>query len=125
SCSISKSPNMMMRDGMLNKAFDKTKATKGLILHSDQGWQYQHYGYRKALERQGIIQSMSRMGNCLDNAVAENFFAILKTELLYSQSFETANEFIQSVKEYIYYYNNKRIKNRLNGKSPVEYRALL
>ena len=94
SYSISKSPNMMMIEEMLNKAFDKTKDTKGLIFHSDQGWQYQHYGYRKALEKQGIIQSMSRKGNCLDNAVAENFFAILKTELLYSQSLETADEFI-------------------------------
>lgn len=84
----------MMIEEMLNKAFDKTKDTKGLIFHSDQGWQYQHYGYRKALEKQGIIQSMSRKGNCLDNAVAENFFAILKTELLYSQSLETADEFI-------------------------------
>ncbi|TCC82186.1 IS3 family transposase, partial [Pedobacter hiemivivus] len=83
------------------------------------------YGYRKTLEKQGIIQSMSRKGNCLDNAVAENFFGILKTELLYSQRFETAEKFILSLKEYINYYNNKRIKNRLNGKSPVEYRALV
>ncbi|OOG18129.1 integrase [Sphingobacterium sp. CZ-UAM] len=125
SYSISKSPNMQMIDEMLHKAFDKVKDTKGLIFHSDQGWQYQHYGYRETLEKQGIIQSMSRKGNCLDNAVAENFFGILKTELLYSQRFETAEEFILSLEEYIHYYNNKRIKNRLNGKSPVEYRALV
>ncbi len=116
SYSISKSPNMQMIDEMLYEAFDKVKDTKGLIFHSDQGWQYQHYGYRKAL----AIQK----GNCLDNALAESFFGIVKTELLYRQSFETAEEFVASLKEYIHYYNNKRIKNRLNGKSPVEYRAL-
>ena len=57
-------------------------------------------------------------------ALAESFFGIVKTELLYRQSFETAEEFVASLKEYIHYYNNKRIKNRLNEKSPVEYRAL-
>lgn len=124
SYSISKSPNMQMIDEMLHGAFDKVKNTKGLVFHSDQGWQYQHYGYRKALEKNGIIQSMSRKGNCLDNAMAESFFGIVKTELLYRQSFETTEHFIASLKEYIHYYNNKRIKNRLNGKSPVEYRAL-
>jgi putative transposase len=67
---------------------------------------------------------MFRKENCLDNALAESFFGILKTELLYRQSFENADEFIASLKEYIHYYNNNRIKNRLNGKSPVEYRAL-
>jgi putative transposase len=125
SYSISKSPNMQMIDEMLNGAFDKVKNTKGLIFHSDQGWQYQHYGYRKALEKHGIIQSMSRKGNCLDNALAESFFGTVKAELLYRQSFETREELIASLKEYIHYYNNKRIKTRLNGKSPVEYRALV
>ncbi|KAA6319427.1 hypothetical protein EZS27_030678, partial [termite gut metagenome] len=123
--SISKSPNMQMITQMLDKAFDKVKDTKGLIFHSDQGWQYQHYGYRKALEEHGIIQSMSRKGNCLDNAMAENFFGIMKSELLYAEKFETAEDFIKSLQQYMDYYNNKRIKNRLNGKSPVQYRALI
>jgi transposase InsO family protein len=123
--SISKSPNMQMITEMLDKAFDKVKDTKGLIFHSDQGWQYQHYGYRKALEEHGIIQSMSRKGNCLDNAMAENFFGIMKSELLYAEKSETAEDFIKSLQQYIDYYNNKRIKNRLNGKSPVQYRALI
>ena len=56
--------------------------------------------------------------------MAENFFGTMKTELLYKQEFENAKEFIASLKEYIQYYNNERIKSRLNGKSPVEYRAL-
>ncbi|KAA6341826.1 hypothetical protein EZS27_010399 [termite gut metagenome] len=123
--SISRSPNMQMITEMLDKAFDKVKETKGLIFHSDQGWQYQHYGYRKALQEHGIIQSMSRKGNCLDNAMAENFFGIMKSELLYAEKFETAEDFIKSLVEYIDYYNNKRIKNRLKGKSPVQYRALI
>lgn len=125
SYSISRSPNMQLVNEMLEQALGKVAHTKGLILHSDQGWHYQQNGYRKALEQRGIIQSMSRKGNCLDNAMIENFFGIVKTELLYAQSFETAEEFIFSLKEYIDYYNNIRIKNRLQRKSPVQYRALL
>lgn len=125
SYSISKSPNMKLINDMLDKAFKKIKNTNGLIFHSDQGWQYQHYGYRKALEKHGIIQSMSRKGNCLDNAMAENFFGIMKSELLYAQKFDSSNQFIKSLEEYIDYYNNRRIKSRLKEKSPVQYRALL
>jgi transposase InsO family protein len=125
SYSISRSPNMQMINKMLNNAFLKVKDLKGLIFHSDQGWQYQHYGYRKILEEQGIIQSMSRKGNCLDNAMVESFFGIMKSELLYAENFISADEFIKSLEEYIDYYNNKRIKNKLNGKSPVQYRALI
>ncbi len=76
------------------------------------------------LEDRGILQSMSRKGNCLDNAMAENFFGIMKSELLYAQTFESAKELIDALEEYIDYYNNKRIKIRLNGKSPVQYRTL-
>ncbi len=122
--SISKKPNMQMINEMLDKAFNEVKETKGLVLHSDQGWQYQHYQYRKALQERGVIQSMSRKGNCLDNAMAENFFGIMKSELLYTENFEVAEDFIKALEEYIDYYNNKRIKNRLNGKSPVQYRTL-
>ena len=92
--------------------------------HSDQGWQYQHFGYRQRLEDYNIIQSMSRKGNCLDNAMAENFFGIMKSELLYAEKFESPEAFIKALNEYIDYYNNKRIKSRLNGKSPVQYRTL-
>ena len=68
---------------------------------------------------------MSRKGNCLDNTVAEKFFGIMKSELLYAEKFNTTEEFITALEEYIDYYNNNRIKNRLNGKSPVQYRALI
>ena len=65
---------------------------------------------------------MSRKGNCLDNAVIENFFGLLKTELFYLQKFDTINQFIEELEAYMYYYNNKRIKNKLKGLSPVQYR---
>ena len=121
---ISKSPNLDQIYDMLDKAFKKHKKLDGLILHSDQGWQYRHYGYRKRLKEHNITQSMSRKGNCLDNAVAENFFGIMKSELLYAEKFESPEAFIKALKEYIEYYNNKRIKSRLKGKSPVQYRTL-
>ena len=118
------SPNLEQIKRMLDKAFDKYSSVNGLILHSDQGWQYQHFGYRQRLEDYNIIQSMSRKGNCLDNAMAENFFGIMKSELLYAEKFESPEAFIKALNEYIDYYNNKRIKSRLNGKSPVQYRTL-
>jgi len=67
---------------------------------------------------------MSRKGNCLDNAMMGNFFGIMKSDLLYAQKFESPEAFIKALKEYIKYYNNKRIKSRLKGKSPVQYRTL-
>jgi transposase InsO family protein len=102
---------------MLDKAFLKLETSSNLILHSDQGWQYQH-----KLEQNGIIQSMSRKGNCLDNAVIENFFGTLKSELYYLQKFDSIEHFRKELDAYIHYYNNKRIKMKLNGLSPVQYR---
>lgn len=124
SYNISTSPNLEQVYDMLDKAFARFESLDGLILHSDQGWQYQHYGYRKRLEEHHIIQSMSRKGNCLDNSMMENFFGIMKSELLYAEKFDSAQAFIKALEEYINYYNNKRIKSRLKGKSPVQYRTL-
>lgn len=78
--------------------------------------------YVDMLKQKGINQSMSRKGNCLDNAVIENFFGILKSELLYLCKFESMDEFKRELVEYIEYYNNKRIKSKLKGLSPVQYR---
>ena len=103
SYNISRSPNLEQIYDMLDKAFARFDCLDGLILHSDQGWQYQHYGYRRRLEEHGIIQSMSRKGNCLDNAMAENFFGIMKTELLYVENFESAEAFMKALEEYIDY----------------------
>lgn len=120
---ISKKPVLKQVLDMVKEATRKIKETKGIILHSDQGWQYQNKQYQKLLKEKGIIQSMSRKGNCLDNAVIENFFGVLKTELFYLKKFKSVEDFIQQLKSYIRFYNTKRIKIKLNGLSPVEYRT--
>ena len=123
SYSISDRPTYSMVETMLENAFNSvTSDLSGLLLHSDQGWHYQMKQYQKALRNRGIKQSMSRKGNCLDNAVIENFFGILKSELLYLQKFDSVEHFIRELHDYIYYYNNHRIKVKLKGLSPVEYR---
>lgn len=107
---------------MLDKAFEKIPDNTGLILHSDQGWQYQMKQYQERLKEKGIIQSMSRKGSCLDNAVMENFFGLIKAEMYYKHNFDTVEQLIREIETYIEYYNNKRIKSKLNGLSPVQYR---
>ena len=108
---------------MLDKAFKNRQNSKGYSLHSDQGWQYQHSTYQETLKNHAIIQSMSRKGNCLDNSVMENFFGLLKSELLYLEKFASYEDFISKLEDYIDYYNTKRIKLKLKGMSPVKYRT--
>lgn len=108
---------------MLKKAFKKIPNNINLTLHSDQGWQYQMKQYQCLLKEKGITQSMSRKGNCLDNAIIENFFGILKSELFYIKKFRTIEELKREIKQYINYYNNVRIKSNLNKMSPIQYRA--
>ena len=108
---------------MLKKAFKKIPNNINLMLHSDQGWQYQMKQYQHLLKDKGITQSMSRKGNCLDNAIIENFFGILKSELFYIQKFENVEELKHEIKQYIDYYNKERIKSNLNKMSPIQYRA--
>ena len=107
---------------MLDKAFEKIPDDTNLILHSDQGWQYQHKQYQRTLREKGIRQSMSRKGNCLDNAVIENFFGLLKSELLYLQNFQSMEHFKQELIDYLDYYNNRRIKAKLKGLPPAIHR---
>ncbi len=129
SYAISRSPNMALVMKMLKKAFHRIKqATSSvqdkpwdMLLHSDQGWQYQHAQYQLALQEHGIIQSMSRKGNCLDNSMMENFFGLLKNEFYYVNHFDDEQTFLKGLAEYIRYYNNDRIKLRL-AMSPVQYR---
>ena len=78
--------------------------------------------YQNLLKTKGITQSMSRKATCLDNAVAENFFGLLKTELFYLEKFSSIDQLEKAIVEYIDYYNNRRIKLKLNGLSPVQYR---
>ena len=91
---------------MLKKAFKKIPNNTNLTLHSDQGWQYQMKHYQYMLKEKGIIQSMSRKGNCLDNAIIENFFGILKSEMFYTQKFKSIEQLKQEINKYITYYNN-------------------
>jgi len=121
---ISKSPNFELVQQSFKKAFTNTKLPEksDLIIHSDQGWLYQIPRFKELLATYEIKQSMSRKGNCLDNAVIESFFGIMKSEFLYSTTFKNYEEFTKAFADYIYYYNHERIKVKLNGKSPVEYR---
>ena len=116
-------PVLSMVTEMLKPAFQKIPDGTDLILHSDQGWQYQHKHYQKMLKDKGIRQSMSRKGNCLDNAVMENFFGLLKTELLYLQKFDSLAQFRSELEEYLDYYNNRRIKLKLKGLTPAQHRS--
>lgn len=122
SYTISSRPVLSMVTSMLSKAFDKIPDNTNLILHSDQGWQYQHKQYQRMLKEKGIRQNMSRKGNCLDNAVMENFFGLLKSELLYLQEFDSLGHFKDELVEYLEYYNNFRIKEKLKNLPPAVHR---
>ena len=119
---LSESPNLLMVTTMLEQAVKILPEKHDLILHSDQGWHYQHKQYRKLLEENGITQSMSRKGNCYDNAAMESFFGHLKSELLYLQEFESVDHFRRELIAYIDYYNNRRIKAKLKGLPPALHR---
>lgn len=123
---ISKSAHYGLVGKMLNKALDHLKLhkkeRKKLILHSDQGWQYQMKQYQQSLKDHNVRQSMSRKGNCYDNAVIENFFGVLKSECFHVKKFESIDQLEKEIHEYIDYYNHDRIKLKLKGLSPIEYR---
>ena len=122
--SLSSSPNLDQLKDMLKQAF-REEQYENTILHSDQGWQYQHEFYHDFLEDKGIQPSMSRKGNSTDNGMMESFFGILKSEMFYGyeQTFKSIKELERAIVDYIDYYNNKRIKVKLKGLSPVQYRT--
>ena len=121
---LSTSPNLEQVKTMLEQAFTE-KHYENTILHSDQGWQYQHDSYHRFLESKGIQASMSRKGNSPDNGMMESFFGILKSEMFYGyeKSFQSLKQLEQAIVDYIDYYNNKRIKVKLKGLSSVQYRT--
>ena len=121
---LSTSANLEQVKLMLEKAFTEERY-ENTILHSDQGWQYQHQYYHRFLEDKGIQPSMSRKGNSPDNGMMESFFGILKSEMFYGyeKSFKSLEQLEQAIVDYIDYYNNKRIKVKLKGLSPVQYRT--
>lgn len=124
SYNVSTSPNFKQTIDMLDKAFSQYNNLNNLIFHSDQGWQYQMEQYHTLLKEKGIIQSMSRKGNCLDNSPMENFFGIMKKEMFYGYeySFESLEELKKAIEDYINYYNTERITTKLKGLTPVQYR---
>lgn len=107
---------------MLKEAFKTLMPSEKPILHSDQGWQYQMRFYQQQLKDKGLVQSMSRKGNCLDNAAMESFFGTLKSECFYTRKYASVAELEEALHEYIRYYNHDRIKLKLKGLSPVQYR---
>lgn len=121
---LSTSPNLEQVKAMLDQAFTE-EHYENTILHSDQGWQYQHQYYHQFLEDKGIQPSMSRKGNSPDNGMMESFFGILKSEMFYGyeKTFHSLEQLEQAIVDYIDYYNNKRIKVKLKGLSPVQYRT--
>ena len=120
---LSLSPNVEQTIKMLNQAFEKHSNLKGLIFHSDQGWQYQMKQYSTFLKEKGIKQSMSRKGNCYDNCIIESFFGKMKNEMFYGfeREYKTFNEFKQEVSKYIDYYNNERIQSKTKWMSPSKF----
>jgi transposase InsO family protein len=123
SYNLSEHPSLKQTMDMLSSALRRLPSTTRLILHSDQGWQYQMKQYQAALRERKIKQSMSRKGNCLDNAAMESFFGTLKSELFYLKKFDSVTALKKDIISYIDYYNNDRIKLKLKGLSPVKYRT--
>lgn len=122
SFSMSTRPTINFTNRSLNEAINKTPKPEDLIIHSDQGFHYQHHTWVKMLEENNIRQSMSRKGNCIDNSPMENFFAILKQEMYYGNEFRNIKNLKEEIIEYITWYNSDRIKTKLKGLSPVQYR---
>ena len=95
---------------MLERALQKLPEEHLLLIHSDQGWHYQMKPYRHALKARGVVQSMSRKGNCHDNSVMENFFGIMKSEFLYLKEFESVEQFKEELENYMNYFNTTSAK---------------
>ena len=121
---IGLSPSMDLVLKMVDEAFSKVDNSEELLLHSDQGWQYQSPDYQRKLLNKGVKQSMSRKGNCNDNGKIEGFFGTLKNEMFYGyeKEFKSLYDLMLKISDYIYFYNNVRIKTGLNNMSPVEFR---
>lgn len=120
---INMRPTLELALKPLEEALEIVKDSKfRTTLHSDQGWHYQHHKWVKTLKENKVFQSMSRKGNCLDNSPMENFFGLMKQEMYYGEALCSFEELKKRIEEYINYYNNKRIKQKLAGMSPVQYR---
>lgn len=123
--SMSKRINGQLVHDALDMAICQRETNEGMLVHSDQGSQYTAQSYREKLKAYGMICSMSRKGECHDNAVAESFFHTLKEELVYDANYKTHNEARQAIFKYIeLFYNRKRLHSYLNYKAPYEYEKM-
>jgi putative transposase len=116
-------PSFDLVGTMLRKALSRLGCDERPLLHSDQGWQYQMAAWRGLLDQRALRQSMSRKGNCLDNAAMESFFGTLKAEFFYLNEFNSVEQLQAGLRQYIHYYNHERIRLKLKGLSPVQYRT--
>ena len=123
SYSVSESPTVAFTNKSLTEAIETLAMDEAPMMHSDQGFQYQHASWQKLLRNANMTQSMSRKGNCLDNSMMENFFGHLKEEMFHRQEFTDTSGFITELEDYIRWYNNDRISLTLQCLSPEEYRA--
>ena len=119
----SRRPVFELVGSMLKQALSKLGRDDKPVLHSDQGWQYRMPMYQQMLAQRQVVQSMSRKGNCLDNAAMESFFGTLKAEFFYLNKFTSVAHLQKELADYIHYYNHDRIKLKLKGLSPVQYRT--
>ena len=119
---VSTSPATAFTAASLAHTLDTCTPEPGWMMHTDQGFQYQHASWRTLIKDHGGIQSMSRKGNCYDNAIIENFFGHLKTEMYHGEKFNTVEEFNHTLDEYIQWYNTERLQQRLKGLTPMQYR---
>ena len=120
---LSDQPNGVTMLRGLEEAIERTNGCPyRRTFHSDRGWGYQMTAYQAMLEEHHIFQSMSRKGNCYDNAPMENFFSVLKREIYDGYVYRSRQELVRSIENFIRYYNNDRIKEKLGGLNPKQYR---
>lgn len=119
---VSRSPSTALTAQSLSDALAAWTPDAGLLVHTDQGFQYQHSSWRDLVTGCAGVQSMSRKGNCYDNAVMENFFGHMKSEMFHGEYFASVEDFLAEVEDYIDWYNTKRVQQRLKGLTPMQYR---
>lgn len=110
---------------MVFNTFDlavKNNPTAKPLFHSDRGFQYTSKGFKLKLDSISAIQSMSRVGRCIDNGPMEGFWGIIKSEMYYLKNFHTFDELKLEIDNYIEFYNNRRLQKKLKGLTPIEYR---
>ena len=121
--SLGPSPSLELTNSSLRAALATVDDGQDLLVHSDQGFQYQHSSWRKLLADSAATQSMSRKANCYDNAVMENFFGHLKEEVFHHTRYLDIDALATALGDYIHWYNTERISTKLEGLSPVQYRT--